>query len=182
MEHSTWEPNSCSDSYEICFIVGTQRFITMFTRSCLWSLSWDESSPYHRNLFPKICFNIILPSTSRSSEWSLSYENRACIPHLSHVCYMPCPSHPPAVYHSSYIWWRVQVVKLLMQFSPTSSRMSWLSFFGAWQETGLLALRPPAGGSAWGPRWLFFHCPEVAAVLCFILLCRRRTPSRVVLV
>jgi hypothetical protein len=38
-----------------------------------------------------------------------------------HSCYMLCPSHPPWLYHSNYIWWRVKAMKLLiMQFSPTS--------------------------------------------------------------
>jgi hypothetical protein len=40
-------------------------------------------------------FNIILPSMPRSSEWSLlfsiSVQNFVHIPHISHVCYMPCP-------------------------------------------------------------------------------------------
>jgi hypothetical protein len=35
-----------------------------------------------------------------------------------HSCYMPCPSHPPSLDHSNYIWRRIQVMKLLvMQFS-----------------------------------------------------------------
>jgi hypothetical protein len=38
-----------------------------------------------------------------------------------HSCYMPCPSLPPLLDHSTYTWRRVQVTKLLiMQFSPTS--------------------------------------------------------------
>jgi hypothetical protein len=37
-----------------------------------------------------------------------------------HPCYMPCPSHPPWPDHSNYIWWRVQVMKLLiMEFLQT---------------------------------------------------------------
>jgi hypothetical protein len=36
-----------------------------------------------------------------------------------HSCYMPCPS-PPWFDHSNYTWRRVQVMKLIMQFSPTS--------------------------------------------------------------
>jgi hypothetical protein len=33
---------------------------------------------------------------------------------------MPCPSHPPWLGHSNYIWWRECVTKLLiMQFHPT---------------------------------------------------------------
>jgi hypothetical protein len=36
------------------------------------------------------------------------------------VCYMTCPSHPSSLYHSNYIWRRVQVMNLIMQLSPTS--------------------------------------------------------------
>jgi hypothetical protein len=43
-----------------------------------------------------------------------------CTPRLPHSCYMPCPSHPPFLYHSNYIWRWVQVMKLLMQLSRTS--------------------------------------------------------------
>jgi hypothetical protein len=44
-----------------------------------------------------------------------------CIPLLPHSCYISCPSHPPWLYHSNYIWRRVLVMKLLiMQFSPIS--------------------------------------------------------------
>jgi hypothetical protein len=31
----------------------------------------------------------------------------------SHACYMLCPSHPPSLDNSNYIWRRVQVMKLL---------------------------------------------------------------------
>jgi hypothetical protein len=38
-----------------------------------------------------------------------------------HECYIPCPSHPPWLDHSNYIWRRVIVMKLLiMLLSPTS--------------------------------------------------------------
>jgi hypothetical protein len=33
----------------------------------------DESNPHFKHYFPKIHFNIILPCTPRSSEWSLSF-------------------------------------------------------------------------------------------------------------
>jgi len=49
--------------------------------------------------FPKIHYNIIYPSTRRSSEWSLTFmfsnQNIVCIFHLSHPYYMSRPSHPP---------------------------------------------------------------------------------------
>jgi hypothetical protein len=44
-------------------------------------------------------FNIVHPTTSWSSQWSLSFwhshQYSTCIPLLPQSCYMPCPSHPP---------------------------------------------------------------------------------------
>jgi len=46
--------------------------------------------------FPIIISNIIFPSMSRSSEWSLSFrfsdQNFVCISHICHLCYIPLPS------------------------------------------------------------------------------------------
>jgi hypothetical protein len=39
-------------------------------------------------------------------------QNPVCIPLLPHACYMPCPSHPPWLDYSNFVWRRVQVVKL----------------------------------------------------------------------
>jgi hypothetical protein len=37
-------------------------------------------------------------------------------------CYMPCPSHPPSLGHSNYVWRGVQVMKLsIMPFSSALS-------------------------------------------------------------
>jgi hypothetical protein len=60
----------------------------------------------------------------RSLKWSLplrnSNENVVCISNLSHVCYMPCTSHPSLFNHHNNISWEVQIEKhLTMQFSPT---------------------------------------------------------------
>ena len=48
----------------------------------------------------KIHFNITLPTTPRSSKWSLSFgfphQNRACICLSPRVCYMPLLPHPSA--------------------------------------------------------------------------------------
>jgi hypothetical protein len=49
---------------------GTRRFITVFTRARHWPLSSARLIQYTPQ-FPDIHFNIILPSTPRSSEWSL---------------------------------------------------------------------------------------------------------------
>jgi hypothetical protein len=69
--------------------------------------------------------NIILPSISKSSEWSLPFrfsdQSFVYILHLSDACYMHRTSHSPWFDHYNNIWWSVQVMKLLtMQSSPAS--------------------------------------------------------------
>jgi hypothetical protein len=44
-----------------------------------------------------------------------------CIPRLPHSCYVPCPSHPPWLHHSNYVWRGVQVMKLLIMQFPLIS-------------------------------------------------------------
>jgi hypothetical protein len=54
-----------------------------------------------------------------------------------HSCYMPCPSHPPLLDNSSYIWRKVRVVELLiMQFSPTSKFCWMLEWLMMGKESG----------------------------------------------
>jgi hypothetical protein len=84
-----------------------------------------QSSPHPPSYFSIIHLNIILTRTCMSSLKSLSFwifnQNPICIILSSHVCYMPCPSHPPLLHHSNHIWRTVQVMMLLIiQFSPTS--------------------------------------------------------------
>jgi hypothetical protein len=70
--------------------------------------------------FCKIHVNITLQPTSVFIVVSLlAFPSKPYMYSSPHACYMPCPSHPPWLYHSNYIWWRVKVMKLLiMQFSP----------------------------------------------------------------
>jgi len=70
----------------------------------------------------KIHLNIILPSSPRSSKWSLFLKVLHPYPvyasTLPHTCHMPRPSHSQ-FYHLNNIRWRVQIIKLLiMLFSP----------------------------------------------------------------
>jgi hypothetical protein len=83
----------------------------------------DEFSP-HLILF-HIHFNIILPSTSRLSKWSLPFRffNQNIIRsfHLCHSCYMPRPYHRPLFYYPNNTSWSLQVMKrLFMQYSLAS--------------------------------------------------------------
>jgi hypothetical protein len=60
----------------------------------------------------KIHFNIILPSTPRSSKWPLSirspHQNHVRTYLVPHTCHMPRPSHSFRFNHPSNIWWGVQ--------------------------------------------------------------------------
>jgi hypothetical protein len=83
----------------------------------------DQSNPYH----PITLRSILILSThlrlGLPSGCLLLTPPRIIYMHFSspRSCYMPCPSHPPWLDHSNYIWRRVQVMKfLIMQFSPTS--------------------------------------------------------------
>jgi hypothetical protein len=40
------------------------------------------------------------------------------------LCYMPCPCHPPWFDHPNTMWWRVQIMKLLITFSNTLNLLS----------------------------------------------------------
>jgi hypothetical protein len=73
----------------------------------------------HRNLFhtlPQLFFNIhysiILPSTPRSSKWSVSFvfthQYFECISVLPNTCYMPFPSHRHSYDHLDNICWTAQ--------------------------------------------------------------------------
>jgi len=74
--------------------------------------------------FFKIHFNIILPSTPRSSKWFLSFrfshQNLVCTCPLSHAFHMPRPCWFD---HQDNTWWGVPIMKLFAKFplAPGSS-------------------------------------------------------------
>jgi hypothetical protein len=79
---------------------------------------------------PMIYSDPILPSTSRSSEWSLSfglsYKNLVLFSLLSHVCHMHHPPHSPWLDLPNDIWGLVQIMKTsLCNFlhSPVTSSL-----------------------------------------------------------
>jgi hypothetical protein len=131
MEQSpSWEAKSHTTSQEILRLLWNPKIHYHVHNSPPLVPILSHAHPVHN--FPpyisKIHFNIILPSTPTSFNWSLPFrfpnESTACISQLSHPCYMPHPSYPPAFDHPNKIWWSVQVMKLLiMQSSPTTSSL-----------------------------------------------------------
>ena len=86
----------------------------------------SQISPVHapKSHFLKIHLNIILPSMSGSSKWSISIRfpqtSPLCTYHLSHTCYMPRPFHSCRFDHPSNIWRGVQIIKPLVSSLPCS--------------------------------------------------------------
>jgi len=74
----------------------TRRFITVFHKSPSPTLTLSQNNPNPRPHFLNIRFNFILPSTHRSSKWSLSLRfphQNALRTYPLHTCRMPCPGH-----------------------------------------------------------------------------------------
>jgi len=142
------------DTNRIRFIHHHLSFIVYATDVCLrYKLSnsmdqspyWEANSHSASQKIPRILWNSevhyrvhkgpplirilsyynILPSTPRSSEWSLPFkfsnQNTVCIYHPSDACCMPLLSHSPWFDHSNNIWWSVQVMKLLIMQSSLAS-------------------------------------------------------------
>jgi hypothetical protein len=61
----------------------------------------DQSIPYHTILSLSDPFKYCHPPTPWSFQWALSFwlsqQYPICSPILSHLFYMPCPSHPPSL-------------------------------------------------------------------------------------
>jgi hypothetical protein len=133
-----------------------------------------ELSPYHPSHFSKINLNVILPPTSVSSWWFLSFwlshRNLKCIHLLPHAFYMPWPSCPPWLDHSKLIWRTAQALKLLtLQLAPISFYL--IPLRSSWLQIQMSRVRFPAlpdflasGGSGtgstqsrehnWGATWM----------------------------
>jgi hypothetical protein len=132
----SWEAANCAATEEFPSVLWNPKFHYLVHKSPpLVPIPSQINSIYTIPPYlSKIHFNIVRPSTSWSFQWSLSFwishQYPTCIPSLPHSCYVPCPSHPPWLDHSNYIWRRVQVMKLLItQFSPTSH-----NFISLWSK------------------------------------------------
>jgi len=73
--------------------------------------------------FPKIHSNSILHSTSRSSQWSLSFPTKILYAFLMSPIdvQIPCSSHYPWFDHTNNIWWSAEVMKLHIMDSSIAS-------------------------------------------------------------
>ena len=118
----SWEANVFSTSQRIPHILWNPK-----VHYCIhkWLPSVPMPSQLDQVCFQKIQLNIILPSTTRSSKWSLSFrfphQNPVCTFPLPHTCYMPQPFHSSRLFHSNNIRWGGQIIKLLIiEFSPFS--------------------------------------------------------------
>jgi hypothetical protein len=93
-------------------------------RSGHWCLSWARLlqsiplSPISLRFILILTFHLLLGHSSGLISSGLPAKN---LNSFLSVCSIPCPSHPPWLDNSNYIWWRVQFIKLLvMQLSPSS--------------------------------------------------------------
>jgi hypothetical protein len=113
-----WKADNHSAFQKIaCFLYGTRRFITVFTRVRHWTLSWASRIQFATSV-PISLRSIVSPVVS-----SLRVPQPKPCKHLSHphACYMSRLSHPPWFSHPNNISWRIQALKfIIMHFSPLS--------------------------------------------------------------
>jgi hypothetical protein len=127
----SWEANRSSAIQEISHIL----YNPTFTSTRDLSLSWpNQFGPCPPSPFLKTHFNIILPSTSRSSKWSLAlrfpHQNPVwtyCIPD---TCCMSRLSHSSWFNHPNNIWSGVQII---------------------WSSSLWIVIHSPVTSTLWGP-------------------------------
>jgi len=100
-------------------VSGTRRFIAAF-KSAPPPVPNSELQQYIRwspNHFLKSLFNIIVPSTPRSSTWyafiAFSHQNPLSTFPVPYTCHMPLLSHSSCFDHLKNIWCIFQIIILL---------------------------------------------------------------------
>jgi hypothetical protein len=116
----SWEALVVQSLQNLLKFCGTRRFITVFTRAHCWSISWAKSIlsiPSHP-IFLIRSILILSSPISGASYWSLSYFQPKSYMHCSSPPSVPdaLPISSCSVDHSNFIWWRVQVIKLLITY------------------------------------------------------------------
>ena len=100
-------------------LYGNQRIIALFTRTQHLSISWGRriQSVLFSPVYCKIHFNIILPSTYRSSKQSLSlhfpHQNPVCILFSPHLYCLSSPRHPLLYNYLNNVWQGIRAMKLV---------------------------------------------------------------------
>jgi hypothetical protein len=117
MEQSPWEANRFSAS-QISRVLWNPK-VHYHIHECLPPVPiQSQLDPVHAptSHFLKIQLNIIFPSMSRFSKWSLSlkfpHRNPVYASPLPHVCFMSHLSHSSRFYHPNNIGRGVQIIKL----------------------------------------------------------------------
>jgi hypothetical protein len=122
---------------------GNRRFITVFTRTRHWSLSWARWIQFTiSHLLSVRCFLILsshLCLGLPGGLFSYGFPTKILYAFLIfHPCYMPCPSYPTWLYHTSIAWGNVQItVFIIMQSSPASRHFI--------QSSNILIFKLPGG-------------------------------------
>jgi hypothetical protein len=84
----------------------------------------------------RLCHLIVLP-------FRFSNKYFICIFHFPHARDMPHPSHPPLFDHPHNIWWRVQMMELIiMQFSAASNHF--IPLTSKYYPRNLVLRHPPS--------------------------------------
>ena len=113
----SWDANRSSPGQEILRILWNAKGHYRVHNSQFPVQIVTQINPVNSH-FLKIYFNIILPSTPGSSNWSLSlgfpHQNSAYASPLPNTRYMPRPSHSSRFDHPNSTGWAVQIFKLLV--------------------------------------------------------------------
>jgi len=118
----SWEASVFSPSQEIIFILWNPEVYYSIHKSLPLPIL-NKSDPIHvsPSYLLKIHFNIVFPTTPKSSEWSLYLKSLHQTSPVPHTRYMPCPPHSSWFDHP-YIWWGLQIMRLLVRYSSPIHR------------------------------------------------------------